>query len=65
MNASFEDVRVFDDVLNEHEDEDWETIFTKFQDLRAENAEAIAELAMDNFTEMQDRVDDEDFKKKR
>lgn len=65
MNASFEDVRVFDDVLNEHEGEDWETIFTKFQDLRAENAEAIAELAMDNFTEMQDRVDDEDFKKKR
>ena len=65
MNASFEDVRVFDDVLNECEGESWETIFTKFQDVRAENAEAIAELAMDNFTEMQDRVDDEDFKKKR
>ncbi|MEM7105598.1 MAG: NAD(P)/FAD-dependent oxidoreductase [Bacteroidota bacterium] len=64
MNAAFEDVRVLDDVMNEHGD-DWEKVFTNFQDLRAENANAIADLAIDNFYEMQDRVDDEDFIKKR
>lgn len=66
MNASFEDVRVFDDVLNELEGKaDWEQIFTRFQNLRVENANAIADLAIDNFHEMQDRVDDADFIKKR
>ena len=68
MNASFEDVRVFDDVLRDNTGDDatdWEAIFTEFQDLRAENADAVADLALDNFIEMQDRVDDEDFKKKR
>ena len=66
MNASFEDVRVFDDVLNELEGKaDWEQIFTHFQNLRVKNANAIADLAIDNFHEMQDRVDDADFIKKR
>ncbi len=66
MNAAFEDVRVFDDVLNELEGKtDWEQIFKHFQALRVENANAIADLAIDNFHEMQDRVDDADFIKKR
>ena len=64
MNASFEDVRVFDEVLDVHEG-NWEKVFSVFQDLRAENTNAIADLAIDNFTEMQDRVDDADFIKKR
>lgn len=64
MNASFEDVRVFDDILNEHEG-NWPTVFEAFQAARVENANAIADLAIDNFHEMQDRVDDPDFIKKR
>lgn len=64
MNAAFEDVRVFDDVLNDHEG-DWEKVFSVFQDLRVDNANAIADLAIDNFTEMQDKVDDIPFIKKR
>lgn len=64
MNASFEDVRVFDDILNEHEG-NWEKVFKEFQEARVENANAIADLAIDNFHEMQDRVDDPDFIKKR
>jgi len=64
MNASFEDVRVFDDVLDECEG-DWTKVFERFQELRVENGNAIADLAIDNFTEMQDKVDDQDFKKKR
>jgi len=64
MNASFEDVRVFDEVMDEF-DGDWEKTFYQFQELRYRNTNAIADLAIDNFIEMQDKVDDEDFKKKR
>lgn len=64
MNAAFEDVRIFDDVLDQHEG-DWATVFEVFQNQRMEDANAIADLAVDNFHEMQDRVDDADFIKKR
>ena len=64
MNASFEDVRVFDDILDEVEG-NWSEVFDRFQQSRVANADAIADLAIDNFTEMQDRVDDADFMKKR
>jgi len=64
MNASFEDVRVFDDVLEEY-GPDWPKVLEVFQQKRVENANAIADLALDNFIEMQDRVDDPDFKAKR
>ena len=65
MNASFEDVRVFDDMLDEHGDSDWNKLFEKYQDARAVNTNAIADLAIDNFHEMQDKVNDPDFQKKR
>jgi len=65
MNASFEDVRVFDDMLDEYGDSDWKLLFEKYQDSRAENANAIADLAIDNFHEMQDKVNDPVFQKKR
>lgn len=64
MNASFEDVAVFDEILDQYEG-DWEKIFTTFEDARVENSNAIADLAIDNFHEMQDKVDDADFIKKR
>ena len=64
MNSSFEDVRVFDDLLDQH-DGDWELLFEKFQEARVVNADAIADLAIDNFHEMQDKVDDKDFMRKR
>ena len=64
MNASFEDVRVFDDMLDLYGD-DHEKLLYNFQESRKQNADAIAELAIDNFHEMKDRVDDEDFMFKR
>ncbi len=64
MNASFEDVRVFDDVLNEYEGS-WEQVLLNFQERRVTQANAIADLAIDNFHEMQDKVNDENFLKKR
>lgn len=64
MNAAFEDVRVFDDLLDQHGD-NWAKVFTAFQDERADDAAAIADLAIDNFYEMRDKVDDVAFKRKR
>lgn len=64
MNAAFEDVAVFDEILDQHEG-DWSKVFETFQDARVDNANAIADLAIDNFTEMQDKVDDQDFIRKR
>lgn len=63
MNASFEDVRIFDELLDEHKT--WPSLFEAFQTLRIPNANAIADLAIDNFYEMRDRVDDADFLFKR
>lgn len=64
MNASLEDVRVFDEVLDEIGD-DWKRVFERFQGLRKENTDAIADLAIDNFHEMRDHVDDQNFMRKR
>lgn len=64
MNSSLEDVRVFDEIL-EAEGPNWEKVFTLFQDARKKNADAIADLAIDNFYEMRDYVDDMAFIRKR
>ncbi|MEN0046182.1 MAG: NAD(P)/FAD-dependent oxidoreductase [Bacteroidota bacterium] len=64
MNASLEDVRVFNDLLEQYGD-DWEKLFKHFQDARKENADAIGDLAIDNFYEMRDHVDDVAFMRKR
>jgi kynurenine 3-monooxygenase len=64
MNASFEDVRIFDETLDECND-DLEMAFKLFQDKRVKNTNAIADLAVDNFYEMQDKVADEIFIRKR
>jgi kynurenine 3-monooxygenase len=64
MNASFEDVLVLDGILDEHEG-DWLKILEAFQDKRKIDADAIADLAIDNFYEMRDKVDDKEFVEKR
>ncbi len=64
MNASLEDVRVLDETIEAHKG-DWEAVFKVFQDERKPNADAIADLAVDNFHEMQDKVADENFIRKR
>jgi kynurenine 3-monooxygenase len=64
MNASLEDIRVFDEVL-EKEGDNWEKVFDIFQDLRKNNTDAIADLAIDNFHEMRDHVNDLPFIRKR
>jgi len=60
MNAGFEDCRVLNDLLNKHHD-DWLKVLPVFQQERKKNADAIAQLALDNFIEMRDLVADADF----
>ncbi len=64
MNASFEDVRVFDQMVDLYKGE-WSAIFDAFQKERADNTNAIADLAIDNFYEMRDKVSDQIFVNKR
>ncbi|OSY87940.1 kynurenine 3-monooxygenase [Tenacibaculum holothuriorum] len=64
MNASFEDVTVFDAILDAHEG-DWEKIFLVYQNARKEDTDAIADLAIDNYYEMRDHVANPLFKQKR
>ncbi|ALU75318.1 kynurenine 3-monooxygenase [Tenacibaculum dicentrarchi] len=64
MNASFEDITIFDAVLNENLG-DWETVFKTYEKARKENTDAIADLAIDNFQEMKNHVANPLFKEKR
>lgn len=60
MNAGFEDCRILNDLLNQHDD-NWQMVLTGFQNERKKNADAIAQLALNNFIEMRDLVADADF----
>ncbi|RBW61362.1 FAD-dependent monooxygenase [Tenacibaculum sp. E3R01] len=64
MNASFEDVTVFDTILDKHEG-NWEAVFKEYQLVRKEDTDAIADLAIDNYYEMRDHVANPLFKQKR
>ncbi len=64
MNASFEDVVVFDELYDKHNG-DWSTVIEAFSQKRKPDADAIAALALDNFHEMQDHVIHPGFVKKR
>ncbi|KAA9331887.1 FAD-dependent oxidoreductase [Adhaeribacter soli] len=60
MNAGFEDCSVLNELMEAHEN-DWETIFKTFEKVRKPNADAIADLAVENFIEMRDKVADPRF----
>jgi kynurenine 3-monooxygenase len=60
MNAGFEDCRILNDLLDQHND-NWNKVVASFQELRKADADAIAQLALDNFIEMRDLVADADF----
>ncbi|MFC4268581.1 FAD-dependent oxidoreductase [Polaribacter marinivivus] len=64
MNASFEDVFVFDEILNQNLG-DWNAVFKAYQKARKHDTDAIADLAIDNFYEMRDHVANPLFKEKR
>ena len=60
MNSGFEDAVELADLLAGSPD-DIAGVFEEFSKRRKPNADAIAEMALDNYIEMRDRVDDADF----
>lgn len=60
MNCGFEDCAVLNALIGKY-DEDWSAILEQFQRLRKPDADAIADLALNNFIEMRDKVADPVF----
>jgi kynurenine 3-monooxygenase len=60
MNCAFEDCTALLELLDRHGSE-WATIFSEFEGLRKADTDAIADLALENFIEMRDRVADPRF----
>jgi kynurenine 3-monooxygenase len=54
MNAAFEDCVVLDSLLDQFDD--WGALFAEFERVRRPNAAAIAQMALENYTEMRDTV---------
>ncbi len=64
MNSGFEDCFYFDEFMEKYSSDgkiDWKEMFEAFQEERIPNANAIADLAIQNFIEMRDRVADPEF----
>ena len=60
MNCAFEDCTYFLELLDHH-GPDWPALFSAFEDSRKADTNAIADLAIENFVEMRDRVADPRF----
>lgn len=60
MNSGFEDCTVFNEIF-EANNHDWSKSFRSFSDTRKKDADAISNLALQNFIEMRDLVADESF----
>jgi kynurenine 3-monooxygenase len=59
MNCGFEDCAALDELIGRHQS--WAAAFEAFAAERKTNADAIADMAVENFTEMRDKVGDARF----
>lgn len=64
MNCAFEDCKVLDELIDKYQG-DWAQILPAYQTVRKPDADAIADLAEDNFYEMRDATADPVFNRKR
>ena len=60
MNCGFEDCAVLNGLIEKHND-NWSAILPEYQSLRKPDGDAIADLALNNFVEMRDKVADPKF----
>ena len=60
MNAAFEDCTILNAMMDDYED-DWKNLFSDFSQHRKLHTDAIADMAMENYIEMRDLVNDPDF----
>jgi kynurenine 3-monooxygenase len=64
MNCAMEDVRILDGFLDSFK-ENWSSAFRAYQSARKVDTDAIADLAVENYYEMRDHVDNPNFIAKR
>jgi kynurenine 3-monooxygenase len=64
MNCGFEDCSALGELLD-RKNMDWHTLFSEIESLRKPNADAIADMALENFIEMRDTVADAKFQLKK
>ena len=62
MNASFQDCSALAQLMDQIED-DWPAIFNAFSSTQVKNGHAIADMAIENYLEMRDHVNDTEYKK--
>jgi len=60
MNAGFEDCTILSSLMDKNGD-NWNTILKEYEVRRKPNGDAVAQLALTNFTEMRDKVADPMF----
>jgi kynurenine 3-monooxygenase len=60
INCGFEDCTALLSLIDRHWPM-WESVFREFEEVRRTNTDAIADLAIENFVEMRDRVADPRF----
>lgn len=65
MNCAFEDVRVLAEMLGRDGGGDLRGVLQSFERARKPNADAIAEMALENFVEMRDKVGQAAFRYKK
>lgn len=56
MNCGFEDVKVLTEILENHDNQEFENVFNEYSSSRHEDLKAIVNLAMDNYIEMRHSV---------
>lgn len=61
INAGFEDISILDQIIEDHNGENWQEIFEAYQKVRKPSADAIAELSYRNFMEMSSKTADSSF----
>ncbi len=64
MNCAFEDCIYLNQCIDKY-GKDWPKVYQEYENMRKENTDAIADLAIENFTEMRDHVANPVFQRKR
>lgn len=64
MNSAFEDCEILADLIDTNR-KNWDKAFLDFERNRKANADAIAEMSMENYIEMRDKVTDPEYLKRR
>ena len=64
MNASFQDCTVMNNLIGNFRG-NWGDIFANYSELHVKNGHAIADMAIENYIEMRDHVNDPNYQKRR